>query len=70
MLTQESPHQIFPFSLMVAISIDCLFRDHYIPKELRRRKLSSYCSWEVYAQAGTIKSKSRWVSWRVQIQLG
>ena len=29
---------------------------HHIPKELKRMKLSSYCSWEVYALAGVIKS--------------
>ena len=33
----------------------CFWR-HPIPRELKRMKLSSYCSWEVYALAGVIKS--------------
>ena len=40
---------------MMAISIDSLFGGHHISKELKRMKLSSYPSWEVYAQAGIIK---------------
>ena len=37
----EVPHQIFQFSLMMAIRIDSLFWGHHIPKELKRTKLSS-----------------------------
>ena len=41
---------------MIAVSIDSLLGGHHIPKELKRTKQSSYCSWEVYAQAGVVKS--------------
>ena len=41
---------------MMAIIIDFLFGGHHIPKEPQRTKLASYRSWEVYAQAGVIKS--------------
>ena len=51
-----APHQIFQFSLMMAISIDSLFGGHHIPEELTRTKLSSYHSWEVHAQAAVLKS--------------
>ena len=56
--TGSSLHQIFELSLMMAISIDFLFGRHHIPKDLKRTKLSSYRSWEVYALAGVINSRA------------
>lgn len=56
MLTQELPHQIFQISLddgyQHRLSV---WGGHHSPKELKGTKLSSYHSWEVYAQAGVIK---------------
>ena len=57
-------------SVVLDISIESLSGGHHITRELKRMKLSSYRSWEVYALAGVINSTSRWISWRVQIQLG
>ena len=44
---------------MMAVSIDALFWGHHIPKELKRTKSSSHCSWEAHAQGGVIKSTER-----------
>ena len=46
-------------SLMTAVSTDSLFGGHHIPKELKRTKLLSYHSWEVYAQAGVLESTEK-----------
>ena len=42
----ESSHQIFQLSLMVALSIESLLRGHHINKELKRKKLLTYHSWD------------------------
>ena len=41
---------------MMADSTDFLFGGHHIPQELKRTKLLSYHSWEVYSLTGVIKS--------------
>ena len=43
------PHQIFQFSLMMAISIDFLFRGHHIPKELNKNKVITLSSYHLIA---------------------
>ena len=38
------------------VRIGSLFKDHHIPREVERTKLSSYHNWEVHTQAGAVKS--------------